>query len=134
MVKQLTLFAALAAVVAQGPLVAAAANEKPVQIKLAAMNGTGETGVATLTPKGDKTEVVVTMTPASKDLQPAHFHDGTCDKYAPKPKYPLASIVDGKSTTVVDAPIDKLTDGTMVINVHKSVTEIATVASCAVAK
>jgi Cu/Zn superoxide dismutase len=134
MLKEVTLFAVLAAMVAQSPVGTQGAHEQSVHIKLDAMNGSGETGIATLTPKNDKTEIVVVMTPASKDPQPAHFHEGTCEKYAPKPKYQLNSIVDGKSMTLVDARIAKLANGEMVINVHKSLAEIATISSCAVAK
>jgi hypothetical protein len=46
----------------------------------------------------------------------------------------LAAVVKGESTTTVDVPIEKLTSGELVINVHKSFNDIATVASCAVAK
>ena len=132
--RQVAVLAAAAALALQGALVAVAADEKPVTVKLAAMNGSGETGTMTLTPKGDQTMVALKMTPASKDAQPAHFHDGTCDKYTPKPKYPLKDVVDGSSVTTLDIPIAKLTAGDMVVNVHKSKAEIATISSCAVAK
>lgn len=134
MYRQVALIAAVTAAVAlPGPFVALAADEKPVTVKLNAMNGSAETGTMTLTPKGSETVVTLSMTPASKDAQPAHFHDGTCEKYTPKPRYPLKDVVDGKSTTTLDVPMAKLLDGGMVVNVHKSKAEIATVNSCAVA-
>jgi hypothetical protein len=110
------------------------AADGSVRVPLAAMNGTGETGVAVLTPQGDKTVVELKMKDAPADAQPAHFHTGTCDKYAPRPLYPLHPVVKGTSTTTLDVPIDKLTGGDLVINVHKSVDDIATIASCAVSK
>ena len=131
--RQVAILAAAAALALQGTLVAVAADEKPVTVKLNAMNGSGETGTMTLTPKGETTVVTLSMSPASKDAQPAHFHDGTCDKYAPKPKYPLKNVVEGKSTTTLEVPMAKLLAGDMVVNVHKSAAEIATISSCAVA-
>ena len=125
--------AALAAVCAAAPLVAAAADG-PVRIPLDAMNGTGESGVAILTPQGAKTKVELQMKGGPGDPQPAHFHTGTCDKYTPRPLYPLRAVVKGGSTTTLDVPIEKLIAGDLVVNVHKSFDDIATVASCAVAK
>jgi hypothetical protein len=113
---------------------AAMAADGPVRIPLDAMNGTGESGVAILTPQGGKTVVELQMKGGSGDPQPAHFHTGTCEKYGPRPLYPLRSVVKGASTTTLDVPIEKLTAGDLVINVHKSFDDIATIASCAVAK
>jgi len=127
-----TVYAAIAAL-ALAPGFAGAADNT-VKIKLTAMNGSGENGTATLIPKGDKTVVVIDVANGTKDPQPAHFHLGTCDKYNPHHEYNLDGVVDGKSTTTLDAPIAKLTGGDMVINVHKSFTDVATVASCAVVK
>lgn len=113
---------------------AATAADGPVRIPLEAMNGSGETGVAILTPQGAKTVVELQMKGGPGDPQPAHFHTGTCDKYAPRPLYPLRSVVKGGSTTTLDVPIEKLTAGDLVVNVHKSFDDIATIASCAIAK
>jgi hypothetical protein len=122
-----------AAALLAAPVLAGAADNS-VKIKLSAMNGSSESGTATLTPKGDKTIVVIDVANGSKDAQPAHFHLGTCDKYNPHHEYNLTGVIDGKSTTTLDASIDKLTGGDMVINVHKSVVDVATIASCAVVK
>jgi hypothetical protein len=113
---------------------AARAADGPVRIPLDAMNGTGESGVAILTPQGAKTVVELQMKGGSGDPQPAHFHTGNCEKYAPRPLYPLRSVVKRTSTTTLDIPIEKLIAGDLVINVHKSFDDIATIASCAVAK
>jgi hypothetical protein len=113
------------------PLLAGAADNS-VKIKLGAMNGSTESGTATLIPKGDKTVVVIDVANGTKDPQPAHFHLGTCDKYNPHHEYNLAAVVDGKSSTTLDATLDKLIGGDMVINVHKSATEVAIINSCAV--
>jgi len=113
---------------------AAAAADAPVELHFTAMNGSGETGVAILTPQGDKTLVELKMNGAPADPQPAHFHTGSCDNYAPRPLYPLRAVVKGNTVTTIDQPIDKLLAGDLVINVHKSFDDIATIVSCAVAK
>lgn len=112
----------------------ALAADGAVRIPLAAMGGSGETGVAILTPQGGKTVVELQLKGAPADPQPAHFHTGTCEKYAPRPLYPLRSVVKGGSMTTLDVPIEKLVAGDMVINVHKSLDDIATINSCAVSK
>jgi hypothetical protein len=127
----------LAVVSAAALLVApafAGAADNSVKIKLGAMNGSSEAGTATLIPKGDKTVVVIDVANGPKDPQPSHFHLGTCDKYNPHHEYNLMPVIEGKSTTTLDASIDKLTGGDMVINVHKSMVDVATIASCAVVK
>jgi hypothetical protein len=123
----------LGMLLAAAPLVAAAADDA-VRIPLGAMNGSGESGVAILTPRGGKTLVQLQLRGGPGDPQPTHFHTGTCDKYGPRPLYMLAAVVKGESTTTLDVPIEKLLAGDLVINVHKSFDDIATVASCAVAK
>jgi hypothetical protein len=112
----------------------AADKDNSVKIKLGAMNGSTEAGTATLIPKGDKTVVVIDVANGTKDPQPSHFHLGTCEKYNPHHEYNLEAVVDGKSTTTLDAPLAKLTSGEMVINVHKSAVDVATIVSCAVVK
>jgi hypothetical protein len=113
---------------------AAASAAGPVRIPLDAMGNSGESGVAILTASGSKTIVELQMKGGPGDPQPAHFHTGTCDSYGPRPLYMLRSVVHGTSTTTLDIPIEKLTAGDLVVNVHKSFDDIATVVSCSVAK
>jgi opacity protein-like surface antigen len=127
-------FAALVLACAGMSAAIASAADGPVRIPLDAMGGSGETGVAILTAQGGKTLVELQMKGGSGDPQPAHFHNGTCEKYTPRPLYPLRSVVKGASSTTLDVPIEKLTAGDLVINVHKSLDDIATVNSCAIAK
>jgi hypothetical protein len=94
-------------------------------------NGSGELGTVTLTAMGEKTRVDVALANAPTDVpQPAHIHLGTCAKLDPKPKFPLTTVVDGVSTTMVDAPLKTLTAGGMAVNVHKSTTDIPTYVAC----
>jgi len=98
---------------------------------IAAENGSGENGTVSLTPRGATTIVTIALTgaPASTP-QPAHVHVGPCNKLDPAPKIPLQSVVDGVSVTTLDTPIDKLTAGTLAVNVHKSGDDIKTYVAC----
>jgi hypothetical protein len=129
----LRVFAALIALgLAASPAVRA--DSGTVVIKMEGTNGSGESGTATLTPNGSKTTVVIKLSGGSAVEQPAHFHTGTCDHYEPRPLYGLNDVVKGQSTSTVNQPIDKLTEGNLIINVHKSYDDIATQVSCGVAK
>ena len=98
---------------------------------LGAQNGSGELGTVTLTAMGEKTRVDVALANAPTDIpQPAHIHPGSCAKLDPKPKYPLTTVVDGTSTTMVDAPLSALTAGGFSVNVHKSTTDLPTYIAC----
>lgn len=107
---------------------------RTVTVQLGALNGSNENGTATLRAAGQKTIVTIKLSGGSDIEQPAHFHAGTCDHYQPRPRYPLEDVVNGKSTTTLDVPIDKLTGGDLIINVHKSYADIATQAACGVSK
>src|SRR5947209_19191201 len=110
-------------------LPSAAADEHRV-FTIGAQSGSGETGTVTLTAMGEKTRVDVAIVGAPEGAQPAHIHEGTCAKLNPKPTYPLASVTDGFSSTVVDAPISKLTGAAMAVNVHKSASDLPTYVAC----
>lgn len=98
---------------------------------MAAQNGSNEIGTVTLTPLGNKTRVTIALAHAPEGLaQPAHIHEGPCAKLNPKPKYPLASVVDGVSTTVVDVTMDSLTTGGLAVNVHESAANLGKYISC----
>jgi hypothetical protein len=113
---------------------ALAAGDGTVVVQMNALNGSGESGLATLVPHGARTTITIKLAGGSDIEQPAHFHTGTCDRYTPRPLYPLNDVVDGKSTTTIDVPIAKLTNGDLIINVHKSYADIATQAACAISK
>jgi len=113
---------------------AVADTGKTIIVPLTALNGSGETGTATLRAMGAQTVVTVQLSNGPNDKQPAHFHIGTCEKYMPRPLYPLKDIVNGQSTTTLDVPLDQLVAGNLIVNVHKSYADIATQAACGVAK
>jgi hypothetical protein len=101
-------------------------------VDLSEQNGSGESGTATLTAEGDnKTKVVISLDGAPAGTpQPAHIHEGSCANLDPTPKYGLENVVDGKSTTEVDEPLDELRAEDYAINVHKSGTDLKTYVAC----
>jgi len=111
------LVAALAFAVAASLASAVSAKTDSITIKLVAQNGSKQTGWATLTAMGAKTKVVISLS-HTNGLEPAHIHPGSCATLNPVPKYPLANVVDGKSTTTVDATLGSLETGRFAINVH----------------
>ncbi len=108
-----------------------ASAQSPITVQIQSKDNSGVSGTATLTPQGNQTRVVVQLKGAASNVaQPAHFHSGTCDKLDPKPKYPLADVVNGTSTTVVSAPVSELASGKYAINVHKSAADVKISVAC----
>lgn len=104
---------------------------KAVTVQMQAQNGSGETGTAMLEQEGANVRVTISLAGAPKTAQPAHIHEGTCAKLNPAPKYPLTSVTDGKSSSVVkDVKLSELTSGSFAINVHKSAEDLKTYVSC----
>lgn len=110
----------------------AAAQSTTITVQLAAQNSSGQNGTATLTAKGDQTEVVVNLPvgPAGAAVeQPVHIHSGAC----PTPGgvvFPLGNLKEGKSTTTVNAKLADIADGKHAINAHKSAAEASVYTSC----
>ncbi len=101
-----------------------------ITINLGAGRDGDQSGTATLTAKGDKTDVALNIKPGAAGVeQPVHIHDGAC----PAPgavKYPLKNLVDGKSTTTVDASLASLMTGGFVINAHLSAADVGKYVAC----
>ncbi len=82
-----------------------------VTVELSEVDGSGQTGTATLTSDGEMTLVSIQIDgdPVS-DSQPAHIHEGNCgDELNPEPLYGLPNVADGSSETSVEASVDTLT-------------------------
>jgi len=110
---------------------AVVAQDTPVTVKLGEQNNSGETGTATFTPRGDKTQVVLQISGApAAAAQPVHIHAGSCAKLDPTPRIPLQNVTNGKSTTVLDMPIAKVMSAGGAINVHKSAEDVKTYVAC----
>ena len=106
----------------------ALAQGAPVTVQLGEQNKSGESGTATITQQGDKTQVVLQMKGAPAEAQPAHIHNGSCASLDPKPRIPLQNVTNGKSTTTLSMPMSEVTKGA--INVHKSATDLKTYVAC----
>lgn len=121
------LYAAVALVAAG----AALAQNEPITVNLSAQNKSGESGIATLTPQGDKTQVVIKLAGAPDSTpQPAHIHDGRCANIDPKPRVPLQNVVGGHSTTTLDMKLADIVSKGGAINVHKSGADLKTYVAC----
>ena len=93
-------------------------------------NASGKLVVAVLTAQGDRTDVVMTDRPISYGaVQPAHIYTGTCDRVGGV-VYALQGALDGSSTTTLNASLDKLQQGTYVINMHESAARISNYIAC----
>lgn len=89
-----------------------------------------QTGTFTLTPRGSQTEVTLQMQSGGAGIQqPAHVHEGGCPGVGPV-KYPLTNVVDGRSTTTVNATVAELLSGAYSINVHRSTAEAQVYTAC----
>jgi len=123
--------AALAAGVLFLTAAPAFAATSTLTIPLAALNGSGETGTAVLTQTPDGVQVVVTLKGGPAAAQPMHVHAGTCAKINAAPEWPLTSVTDGKSTSVVKGvTIDQMLKTPYAINVHKSTSDLADYVAC----
>jgi hypothetical protein len=101
-----------------------------VTVQLNERNGSGESGTATLTPDGDKTEVVLKLNGASAGKQPAHIHFNMCGGALGDVFYTLNDVVNGSSNTNVPHALADLQASPYAINVHKSYERIETFVAC----
>jgi hypothetical protein len=108
-----------------------AGSSDEVIVELAEENNSGESGTATLTATGDRTQVVLELTNPTTDSQPAHIHEGSCGPALnPEPLHGLLNVMQGRSDTVVDRPLSELTAGRLAINIHESDAELETYVAC----
>ena len=121
------------ALVLLGSLVACQAPARPsTVVQLETLNASGVIGTVTLIDLGDgRTEVAIRVEPAENPDMPAHIHPGSCDDLIPQPKHPLENVVNGASTTVVQATVAELTAGGLAVNIHKSNDDLRTYTACA---
>jgi hypothetical protein len=98
-----------------------AASSEKVIVDLAELDGSGESGTATLTAMDDRTKVVLELQDPTTGSQPAHIHEGSCGpELNPQPLHGLLNVTQGRSETIVNAPLSELTAGGLAINVHQS--------------
>jgi len=99
-----------------------------------AQNNSGLSGTATLSGGDGKVKVTLKLTSSLLGLlstaQPAHIHLGSCPNVGAV-KYPLNSVVNGKSETTLNVSLAQLkTELPLAINVHKSAAEINVYTAC----
>ncbi len=94
-----------------------------VTVTMGAGRDASQTGTATLTDQGSQTQVVLNIQsgPAGVE-QPVHIHSGSCPGVGAV-AFPLTNVVNGTSTTVVDATLDSLRTGGYSINAHQDGTQ-----------
>lgn len=133
----LFLFAALAALVAAN-LAKSVPSAEAAETGAAAKNvlvvplnelASGQSGVALLTAKGKKTDVVISVNSVIGAPQPVHIHTGTCDSLGGV-AHVLNSVANGWSKTTVDATLASLQSGGFAINLHKSALEVGVYMAC----
>lgn len=106
-------------------------SPSPTRLELRTLTDSGVTGSVTLAAVGaERTVVTVQVDPAGHPDMPAHIHPGTCDELVPQPRYPLANVVNGRSTTEVPASLDELLAGDVALNLHASNQEMQIYTAC----
>ncbi|OGC91780.1 hypothetical protein A2899_00710 [Candidatus Amesbacteria bacterium RIFCSPLOWO2_01_FULL_49_25] len=97
---------------------------------LSTQNDSGQSGQAVITEENGQLRVVITLTGSPPDsTQPAHIHLGSC----PTPgqvQYPLTSLQNGQSETVINSTWSALKSQAMAVNVHKSASEATVYVAC----
>lgn len=113
------------------PTISQAMKSDEMTVSLAMENKSGESGTATLKEANGQVTVAITLVGYTKDVaQPAHIHAGSCPGVGAV-KYPLTSVVNGKSTTVLQVTLAQLkTQPPLAINVHKSAKEVTNYTAC----
>lgn len=110
------------------PTTVAVATKK--EVALAEENKSGQMGTALLEEVNGKVRVTLSMTGTKMGTQPAHIHIGVCPGVGAV-KYPLSSVVGGKSETMLDLTmVDLFNQGPLAINVHKSAAEAGVYTAC----
>lgn len=112
------------------------AQQETSSIPLLEQNSSGQSGTATFTYSEDYSTVTIeiNLSNGTAEPQPAHIHAGSCADLNPTPFYPLSSVVNGKSITVITeddvANLDYDLYNQFAINVHKSAAEASVYVAC----
>ena len=109
----------------------AVATNKEITLVLKPVGNSVQSGEVTLIEESGQTKVIVGLTDFTKDIeQPVHIHVGKCPGVG-SVKYPLTSVVNGTSETLLSVTLDQLKkELPLAINLHKSKTEVSTYTAC----
>ena len=105
----------------------ATAQQNTITIPMGPGRDGSQTGTAVLTEQGTQTIVAIDIQPAMGD-QASHVHDGACPSVGTI-RYPLNSVVNGRSTTTLNVELVNLQRTRLAINVHRG-TDITQYTSC----
>lgn len=99
-------------------LSAAEPSQPALTVPLQAQNASDERGTAAFFRMGTRTRVVIVVNgDAPGATQPANLHLGTCGDIETI-AYALQDVRNGRSTSVLDVPLDRLTTGRLIVNVQ----------------
>ena len=109
----------------------AAAMSGETTVTLKPVNDFNEAGTAILKEENGQVRVTINLLGYTKDVvQPVHIHVGDCPGVGAV-KYPLTSVVNGASTTLLSVTLESLKkEMPLAINIHKSATEVSTYMAC----
>ena len=113
-------------------LTACGSEPSETTVQVLEREGSGQSGIATLTAKSARTEVELKVDagPAADDPQPVHIHFGACGPRLGGVAYPLTDIRGGVSTSLLNVRLSELQDGNHAVNIHKSYPDIAVYTAC----
>ncbi len=93
-------------------------------VTMQALDGSGVSGEATITPEGADTQVMVRLTGLTEGEHPGHIHSGTCDAVGGvvQPLQPITVGADGTGTMTTTVALDPNTvmNGQHVIQYHQA--------------
>jgi LPXTG-motif cell wall-anchored protein len=90
-------------------------------------DGSG-TGTATLTAQGNQTQVVLRVGTTNPEML-AHIHADACPGVGAV-VFPLTNVMNGASTTIIDAPLATVLGQGRAINLHKSPQDAGVYVGC----
>jgi uncharacterized cupredoxin-like copper-binding protein len=104
---------------------------KELVVELSALNNSGQSGKAIFSEDGGKTKVIIDITSGAEGVsQPIHIHKGSCAELG-SVLYPLSSVVDGRSETVLDLSLEDIKSQLpLAVNVHKSADALNEFVAC----
>jgi len=97
------------------------AEGESVSFDLGELSGSGQSGTATLTAKGDSTIVTLDLSGGSLETELVHIHNGQCGDSLAGVAHALTNFAGGAGTSVttIDASLDSLLTGAFAINAHQ---------------
>ncbi len=106
-------------------------SDEILNVTMYAQNGSGEDGMVVINQNGiGEIMILIRLSNGTPESQLAHIHRGSCTNLDPNPAFPLTSVVNGYSETVIPRIwLTEIKEG-YAINVHRSAAEPSTYVSC----